>query len=151
VLALVLAALVAVTPTTSVPAAIRIVSQQARWTGLGPPDALGDDREPWFLISGEIENVGRRAIPHVRLIYELLVDDHVVAREIGYNRSAEALRDPQVESGAVNASALHIAPLGPGRRDGFRMLFMRSDVPRFETWRVRIDNSEAAPPAPSRP
>jgi hypothetical protein len=49
VLALLLAVLTAVTLAPPAGAQVRLLSQQARWTGLGQPDALGDDREPWFL------------------------------------------------------------------------------------------------------
>jgi hypothetical protein len=31
-----------------------------------------------------------------------------------------------------------VRSLGPGEKDLFRMVFFRSDVPRFERWRVRI-------------
>jgi hypothetical protein len=145
VVALLLTALVAVTPTAG--PAIRIVSQQARWTGLAPADALSDDRQPWFLISGEIENAGPHAVRDVRLIYELLSDDQVVAREMGYNRRAEPLRNPQVESGSVDSATLRIEPIASHQRDTFRMLFIRSEVPRFDRWRVRIDRADpvAAP------
>ena len=135
--------LATVTPAPDDAAEVRLVTQQARWTGPGQPEALGDDREPWFLISGEIENGGRRPLAYVRLTYELLADGQVVAREMGYNRRAEALRDPAVESGAVAAATLQIPPLAAGERDGFRMIFLRGAAPRFDAWRVHVD---AAPP-----
>jgi hypothetical protein len=148
--ALVRALLLALALLAAVPAPpVRIVSQQARWTGPGPSSELGDDREPWFLISGELENQGSQALAHVRVVYELLAAGVVVAREFGYNRRAEALRDPAVESGQVDAASLALPPLGAGERDSFRMLFLRGDAPRFDDWRVRID--AAAPvPIPTR-
>ena len=124
---------------------VRIVSQQARWTGPAPSGELGDDREPWFLISGEIENTGTQPLAHVRLVYELLDADTVVAREFGYNRRAEALRDPEVEAGRQAPASLDVAPLAGGARDAFRMLFLRGDAPHFDAWRVRIDAAVAAP------
>ncbi|MDX2165796.1 MAG: hypothetical protein SF182_01985 [Deltaproteobacteria bacterium] len=144
--ALLLALALVAAPPTAPP--VRIVSQQARWTGPGPTDALGDDREPWFLISGALENQGTQPLAHVRLIYELLADGVVVAREFGYNRRAEALREPQVEAGRVDPCSLALPPLAPGERDAFRMLFLRGDAPRFDEWRVRVD---AAPLAPTPP
>lgn len=119
--------------------AVRILDQQARWTGPGTHSDLGDDREPWFLISGELQNQGSQPLAHVRIVYELLAGGVVVAREFGYNRRAEALRDPAVESGRINPASLALPPLGAGERDGFRMLFLRADAPRFDSWRVRID------------
>lgn len=136
--------LTAATPLpTSAPAA-RIVSQQARWTGLAPADELGAETDGMFLISGEVRNVGAVPLGDVRLVYELVADGVVVASEQGYNRRAEALRDPEVESGAVRREQLAIVPLLPGESDLFRMVFLRGAVPRFDTWRVRVD---AATPA----
>ena len=75
---------------------------------------------------------------------ELVADGVVVAREYGYNRRAEALREPAVESGAVAREQVAIPPLRPGETDLFRMMFLRGDVPRFDEWRVRV---EAATPS----
>src|SRR5690606_25369975 len=91
--------------------------------------------------SGTLRNNGAHPVAHVRLVHELLDGDAVVAREWSYNRRAEALRDPAVAAGHITPPA--IAPLAPGDEDGFRMLFLRGDAPRFDRWRVRI---EAAPP-----
>lgn len=139
-----LALLALATPLPS-PPAIEVVSQNGRWTGVGDLDALRDVHASMFLISGRLRNRGATPVAHVRLVYELLADGAVVAREWSYNRRAEALRDPAVESGAVAADALAIPPLAPGATDDFRMLFLRGDAPRFDAWRVRI---EAAPPLP---
>jgi hypothetical protein len=74
--------------------------------------------------------------------YELLPSDSqgdvVLASEYGYNFRAEALRSPAVEAGQVAMASVPIQPLAPGEKDLFRMVFFRSDVPRFERWRVRI-------------
>ncbi len=138
--------LAAATPTAG--EAVRIVSQQARWTGPAPSDGLGDDREPWFLISGEVQNTSAQPLAHVRLIYELLQAETVVAHEFGYNRRAEALRDPDVEAGRQDAADLTLQPLAAGERDSFRMLFLRGDAPHFDSWRVRIESVvRAASPA----
>jgi len=121
---------------------VRIASQSARWTALLAVDELSDGNETMFLISGEIENVGPTPISWVKLSYELLPSesqgDAVLASEYGYNFRAEALRSPAVEAGQVAMESVPIQPLAPGEKDLFRMVFFRSDVPRFERWRVRI-------------
>ena len=126
------------TPPADHPGA-RIVSQSARWTGLLTMDDLQDESETMFLISGEIENGGPTPIAWVKLGYELLGDgDAVLASEYGYNFRAEALRGAAVEAGEVAPADVPIRALAPGEKDMFRMVFFRSDVPRFERWRVRI-------------
>jgi hypothetical protein len=137
--------LVAGTPGASPSPAARIVTQQARWTALAPVGELGSEADQMFVISGEVRNDGDAPLEAVRLVYELTAGDLVVASEQGYNRRAEALRDPQVESGAVPRETLAIAPLQPGESDLFRMVFLRGGAPRFDGWRVRIDESIPAP------
>jgi hypothetical protein len=127
------------------PGAAHIVAQDARWTSLAPVDELAAGRDGLFLISGEVRNDGAVPLAGVRLVYELLADGVVVAREHGYNRRAEALRDPDVESGAVPRPRVGVTPLQPGDSDLFRMVFLRGDVPRFDAWRVRV---EAVTPLP---
>jgi hypothetical protein len=121
---------------------VRIVSQAARWTGLLAIDHLKDDSESMFLISGEVENLGPATVTSVKLGYELLADtsdgEVVLASEYGYNFRAEALRSPAVEAGEVSPTTLPIRPLAPGEKDLFRMVFFRTDVPRFDRWRVQI-------------
>ena len=137
--------LLAATPLpTPAPVAARIVTQGARWTSLLPVDDLAAGGEGFFLISGEVRNDGTAPLADVRLVYELVADGVVVAREYGYNRRAEALREPAVESGAVAREQVAIPPLRPGETDLFRMMFLRGDVPRFDEWRVRV---EAATPS----
>jgi hypothetical protein len=141
--------LTAATPVPTAAPAARIVSQQARWTSLAPVDALTADTDGMFLISGEVRNDGPVPLADVRLVYELLADGAVVAREYGYNRRAEALRDPAVESGASSRESLAIAPLPPGESDLFRMMFLRGAVPRFDGWRVRVEAATPVQPAPA--
>jgi hypothetical protein len=147
--------LTAAPPQPTVAPAAHIVTQQARWTDLAPVDELATGTEGMFLISGEVRNDGTVPLAAVRLVYELVADGTVVASEHGYNRRAEALRDPEVESGAVRRDTLGIAPLQPGESDLFRMIFLRGAVPRFDTWRVRVDAAmpvavSADTPAPGR-
>ena len=62
----------------------------------------------------------------------------MLASEYGYNFRAEALRSPAVEAGDVAPTTVPMQPLAPGEKDIFRMVFFRTDVPRFDRWRVRI-------------
>jgi hypothetical protein len=130
------------TPPMASAGGVRVVAQSARWTGLLAMDELTDGTNTMFLISGEIENGGATPVSWVKLGYELLTDgadgDVVLASEYGYNFRAEALRSAAVEAGEVAPTAVPLRPLAPGERDLFRMVFFRTDVPRFERWRVRI-------------
>jgi hypothetical protein len=149
-LALLLAAALAAAPpaapdaATPMPTAgaVRVVAQSARWTGLVTFDELKDDSESMFVISGEVENASSVPVTWVKLGYELLADrdegEVVLASEYGYNFRAEALRSPPVEAGDVAPTAVPVQPLAPGEKDLFRMVFFRTDVPRFDRWRVRI-------------
>jgi hypothetical protein len=143
------AAIAAATAASSPPATpaagvaeVRVISESARWTGLLPMNELADDSESMFLISGEVVNAGSAPVSFVKLGYELLADsgegEVVLASEYGYNFRAEALRSPPVEAGDVAPAEVPVRPLGPGEKDLFRMVFFRSDVPRFDRWRVRI-------------
>ncbi|GIW41284.1 MAG: hypothetical protein KatS3mg076_1861 [Candidatus Binatia bacterium] len=122
------------------PRAVEILSQRGYWTGLRGPDFLRDAEEgTYFVVSGRLENRSGRALLAVKLAYELLdAEGHVVASEFGYNRRAEALREPDYEAGRLSLESLGVEPLGSGESDDFRMLFLRGDVPRFESWRVRV-------------
>lgn len=131
---------------TTAPGNARIIAQQARWTSLVAMDELSADGAGLFVISGTVRNESGAPLAHVRLVYELLAGDTVVASEHGYNRRAEALRDPQVEGDPRAAAALTIAPLTPGEEDLFRMMFLRGSTPPFDRWRVRIDAAPAATP-----
>ena len=121
---------------------VRVINQAARWTGLLTMDDLQGESESMFLISGEVENTSSMPVTFVKLGYELLADtsdgEVVLASEYGYNFRAEALRSSPVEAGDVARAAVPVRPLGPGERDLFRMVFFRSDVPRFDRWRVRV-------------
>ena len=121
---------------------VRVVRQEARWTGLVGLSDFKDDTESMFVISGEVENGTATPITFVKLSYELLADNEhgevVLASEYGYNFRAEALRSSPVEAGEIALSAAPVRGLEPGEKDLFRMVFFRADVPRFDRWRVRI-------------
>ena len=119
--------------------AAQVLRQEARWAGPGGDDWLGDTSSSWFVISGDVRNRGTTPLAYVKLLFEL-VDDHgaALASEHGYNHRAEDLRLPAYEAGTIRRADLRIAPLQPGETDSFRMLFIRSEVPRFKSWRVRV-------------
>jgi hypothetical protein len=124
---------------------VRVKWAEGHSSALAAGGELGIDERAIFLISGEVENVGDQRIAWVKFRFDLLDAGYdVVASEYGYNRSAEALREPAVESGQQDPATLKIAPIEPGKTDGFRMTFFKSEVPRFVRWRVKILEVETA-------
>jgi hypothetical protein len=134
-------------PEAGLPAPVRIVHQEARWTamGLGNDFDLGNEDLPYLVISGELRNLSDRPVLAVKIRYEL-VDGagRLVAHEFSYNHGAEDLRRPDYEAGKVDRSALDLHPIPPGGTDLFRMMFFRSDVHGFKTYRVRLLEVEMA-------
>ena len=118
---------------------IRVRWAQGESSALAAGGDLGVDERAIFLISGEVENVSDQRIAWVKFRFDLLDAGYdVVASEYGYNRSAEAMREPAVERGEQDPASLNIPAIEPGKTDGFRMTFFRSEVPRFVRWRVKI-------------
>lgn len=118
---------------------IRVKWAEGQSTALAAGGELGVDERAMFLITGEVQNVSDQRIAWVKFRFDLLDAGYdVVASEYGYNRSAEALREPAVESGQQDPATLKIPPIDPGSTDGFRMTFFKSEVPRFVRWRVKI-------------
>ena len=128
-------------PATRPPAAVRILSQSARWTSLLDGDELKSSADTMFVISGELANRGATSVRWVKIQYQLLADtpngEVVVASEYGYNFRAEVLRGLP-ENSADAPRSRSIRPIRPGGRDRFRMVFFRSDVAHFDRWRVSI-------------
>ena len=122
------------------PAKVAQVSrQEARWAGPGGGDILSDPSSTWFVISGDVRNADSKPLAYVKLVYELVDDSGTtLASEHGYNHRAEDLRLPAYEAGTIRRADLHIPPLQPGESDSFRMMFIRIEVPRFSSWRVRV-------------
>lgn len=118
---------------------VQLSRQEARWAGPGGGDVLNDTSSSWFVISGDVRNASTTPVAYVKLLFEL-IDDHgsALASEHGYNHGAEDLRLPAYEAGTIRRADLHIRPLQPGESDTFRMLFIRSEVPHFSGWRVRV-------------
>lgn len=113
--------------------------QEARWAGPGGGDILNDPSSNWFVISGDVRNADSKPLAYVKLVYELIDESGTtLASEHGYNHRAEDLRLPAYEAGEIRRADLHIPPLQPGESDSFRMLFIRSEIPRFSGWRVRV-------------
>jgi hypothetical protein len=124
---------------------IVILEHQGRWSSLmgfsEMSGGLGDDeRGGFYLITGKLRNDSRKTLSFVRLGYELLDDrGEVVVRDWGYNRSAEELRDPQVESGETPPVEVGVKPIAAGADDSFRMFFFRDELPRFRSYRVSVE------------
>lgn len=122
---------------------VRIVRQQGRWEGLPRPDPIDPFGQAgsgtMFVISGYVRNVGPQPIAFVKFAFELLDQDGIVVyREYGYNYRAEELRGATYENGWITRGELHIDPILPGETDMFRMLFLRDEIPPFQSWRVRV-------------
>jgi hypothetical protein len=110
--ALLTALLISVTPAPSAapPAAARIVREEARWTSIARSTSSAAAKRACFSSAARSATTGGAPLADVRMAYELLADGVVVAREYGYNRRAEALRDPEVESGAVRGARISRSP-----------------------------------------
>jgi hypothetical protein len=69
----------------------------------------------------------------------------VVAREYGYNRRAEALREEALENREGSLSEIDIEPIPPGGTDSFRMFFFREGE-RFERGGASSASANPEPP-----
>lgn len=123
---------------------VQVARQEARWAGPGGDDLLNDTSGSWFVISGDVRNAGPKPLAYVKLLFELVdANGSALASEHGYNHRAEDLRLPDYEAGKISRADLRIPPLQPGESDSFRMLFIRSEIPRFSGWRVRVLEARA--------
>ncbi len=130
-------------------AAAAIVEHAAYWTdfpGLGIGAGDGRAQLPGVLvIRGKIRNESATPLDHISLTFDLLNDaGQVVASEAGYNYGAETLRniDSPVPVKVEHPPAI---PVPPGRTDTFRMMFLRDEIPSFDSYRIRV--TDAAPAA----
>jgi hypothetical protein len=120
---------------------VRIESQTSYWTGLVHGFSSGDGFDDvtgrgLFVISGTVKNVSASPIHHVTLRYELLDEDgNVVTYEEGYNVAAEVLL-------ASPPARDVVVPIAPGGSDRFRMIFLASELPRFDEPRVSVIGAE---------
>jgi hypothetical protein len=116
--------------------AVRILSHRGEWTAFF---SAGGGGEPFFLVSGQLENISGKPFTYVKFQFELLGEDGgVIHRDYGYNRKAEALRDEEYESGKKSLAEMKIEPVAPGEQDGFRFFFFKEEIPEFYSYRVRF-------------
>jgi hypothetical protein len=123
---------------------VAIERHSAYWTsvfglGLSGGGAHGTEGPALLIIRGELRNNAGRPLDHVKLLFELLDSNRrVVASEYGYNLGAETLR-PLDSPHPVNlAAGPTVSPIRAGGTDGFRMMFLREEIPAFESYRVRV-------------
>jgi hypothetical protein len=115
---------------------VQVVSHRGEWSTLasmeGTPELI-------FLIAGQLKNTTDKPLTYVKFQFELLDEDSVVlVRDYGYNRKAEALREEEYESGKKSLADMGIEGLGAGAQDSFRFLFFKTDIPEFQSYRIRI-------------
>ena len=115
---------------------IRILSYRGEWTSFF---STGGGGEPFFMITGQLENISGKPLTYVKFQFELLSEDGVVLqRDYGYNRKAEALREEEYESGKKSLADMKIEPVPAGTQDGFRFFFFKNEIPEFHSYRVRF-------------
>lgn len=119
---------------------VAVTSHTAYWAAL-PMFALDDADQgtpSLLVIRGELANRSDRSLHHVRLRHELLDGaGAVVATQEGFSLLGESLTfSPDVEVSAHSRD--ESAPLPPKGTDSFRMLFIGSELPSFERYRVRV-------------
>lgn len=103
------------------------------------------DTAPLLVIRGDLHNTSGHTLGHVKLVYELLdADGRVVARESGYNRGGEALRPIDAALPVELRRQERVTPIPKDGSDTFRMFFLRTDVPPFDTYRVQVMEAAAA-------
>jgi hypothetical protein len=91
-----------------------------------------------LVIRGEVHNGTGFELGHVKLAFELLDDaGNVVAAEEGYNRNSEMLRPIESPIPWHIQDPPHV-PIPKDGSDSFRMLFVRSEMPPFSTYRIRV-------------
>lgn len=121
-------------------APIRILSHRGEWTAFFNTGGSG---EPFFLITGQLENTSGKPLIYIKFQFELLSDDGVVLhRDYGYNRKAEALREEEYESGKKSLAEMKIDPVAAGAQDGLRFFFFKDEIPEFHSYRVRFLESK---------
>ncbi len=117
-------------------AGVTVVSPKGEWSTFA---SMEGDAEPIFLITGRVKNTSAKPFTYIKLQFELLDEDGVVLlRDYGYNRKAETLREETYESGKTSLKDMAIEGLPAGAEDGFRFLFFKSDIPQFQSYRIRV-------------
>jgi hypothetical protein len=117
-------------------ASIRIVAHHGEWTTFF---STGGSSEPFFLITGQLENTSGKPLTYAKFQFELLSEDGVVLhRDYGYNRKAEALREEEYESGKKSLIEMKLDPVAAGAQDGLRFFFFKDEIPEFHSYRIRL-------------
>ena len=119
---------------------VRVLSHKGEWSSFF---SMGDGAEEIFLITGKVENTAGKPLTAVKFQFELLDGDNVaVQRDYGYNRKAEMLRDEEYESGKKSLADMGIEKIAAGAQDDFRFIFFKKDIPEFQSYRVRVLESQ---------
>ena len=125
---------------------VEVTAHLAYWTdlpGVGAGDLEGDP-DVLLVITGSLRNGSDRPLHHVKLAYELLDDKgRVVASEEGYNRGGEALKPVDDPEGRAAAGTGAARPIPAGKKEPFRMFFVRSELPVFARYRIRVVGAPA--------
>jgi hypothetical protein len=119
---------------------VRVLSHHGEWSSFF---SMSGGSEEIFLITGRLENTSGKPLTAVKLQFELLGDDNVaVLRDYGYNRKAEALRDEEYESGERSLTDMGVEGLTASGQDEFRFIFFKKDMPEFQSYRIRVLESQ---------
>src|SRR5262245_46283753 len=119
---------------------VRVLSHHGEWSSFF---SMSGGSEEIFLISGRLENTSGKPLTAVKLQFELLGDDNVaVLRDYGYNRKAEALRDEGYEAGKKSLADMEVEQITAGAQDEFRFIFFKKDIPEFQSYRIRVLESQ---------
>lgn len=119
---------------------VAVTSHTAYWADLPlvSLDAKDGEMPGLLVIRGELANRSGHSLHHVKLRHELLdAGGRVVAAEDGFSLLGESLQISPDLDGAVRQRD-DSRPLPPRGTDSFRMLFVGSELPSFERYRVRV-------------
>jgi hypothetical protein len=115
---------------------VQVISHKGEWGSMFSMEGGG---EPIFVVTGQLENHSNAPLTYVKLQCELLSEDKVVMfRDYVYNRKAEVLRDEEYETGKKTLADMNVTPIDKGAQDGFRFFFFKSEVPEFQSYRIRV-------------
>lgn len=119
---------------------VRVLSHKGEWSSFF---SMSGGAEEIFLITGKVENTSGKPLTAVKFQFELLDGDNVaVQRDYGYNRKAEMLRDEGYEAGKKSLADMGIEKIATGAQDDFRFIFFKKDIPEFQSYRIRVLESQ---------
>ena len=136
---LLLLALLLLARTAAAGPGAQVVEHHGRWeSGYGVE---------FFNVVGRLRNTSGHALRYVKLRIDALdARGKVVASTTTYNESAEGLAVPDVDSAALLESG-KVKPLATGAEERFRGSFLKEETPSFESYRVTVVATPAAPAA----